>query len=122
MTKLNKRFHEKTIVIFRIGTPATVLTFMICWKFGFEGRLTKRVLMTLPSGMLLQSNICIGGPNQPALEVVLGDPESRHEVWARVRSLGLAGTKFRGFCEDRTYRLHMAQREFILIRHPPVVH
>lgn len=82
----------------------------------FEGRLTKRVLLKLPTGMLLQSNICFGGPNRPAIEVVLGEPETKQAVWLRVRSLRLAGTKFRGFSDERSYRLHMAQREFIRLR------
>jgi hypothetical protein len=90
-------------------------------KFHFEGPLTKRALIALPTGILLQSNICIGGPNRPALEVVLGDTESRQEVWLTVRLLKLAGTKFRGFGDDRAYRMHMAQREFILLRNVPVM-
>lgn len=87
----------------------------------FEGSLTKRVLMTLPTGMLLQSNVCLT-PNRPALELVLEGPESRQEVWLRVRSLRLSKTKFRGFCDDRSYRLHIAQREFALPRNAPTVH
>ena len=89
-------------------------------NYYFEGPLTKRALMALPTGTLLQSNICMGGPNRPALEVVLGEPESRQEVWLRVRLLKLAGTKFRGFRDDRAYRMHMAEREFILLRTAPV--
>lgn len=92
------------------------------WPLNFEERLTKRVLMTLPTGMLLQSNVCLGGPNRPALEVVLEGPESRQEVWLRVRSLRLSGTKFRGFCDDRSYRTHLAQREFALLRNAPTAH
>lgn len=72
--------------------------------------------MPLPAGMLLQSNRCIGSPNTPAIEVVLGDPETRQELWLRVRSLGLAGTMFYGFCDDRSYRLHMAERELAMLQ------
>lgn len=90
-------------------------------NYYFEGPLTKRALMALPTGILLQRNICIGGPNRPALEVVLGDTESRQEIWLTVRLLKLEGTKFRGFGDDRAYRMHMAQREFILLRNVPVV-
>lgn len=88
----------------------------------FEGRLTKRALMLLQKGMLLQSNCCIGSPNTPAIEVVLGDAESRLNLWLLVRSLGLAGTKFYGFADDRSYRLHMAERELALLRKTRVVH
>jgi hypothetical protein len=88
----------------------------------FEGPLTKRVLMSLPTGMLLQSNVCRGGLNRPALEVVLEGPEWRQKVWVRVRSLRLSGTKFRGFSDAGSYRMHMAQREFILLPNAPTIH
>jgi len=122
VTVMPHNSQQKNDIHIRRPDRLAVLPLMIRSFANFEGRLTKRVLMSLPAGMLVQSNICIGSPSAPALEVVLGGPESRQEVWLRVRSLGLAGTKFHGFGDDHSYQMHMACREFILLRKAQAIH
>jgi hypothetical protein len=83
-------FCRPILSIFLKSTCVTTVTIL--------SRATKRVLMTLPAGMLLQQ-LYNDGPHRPALEAVVGEPESRQEAWLRVRARRLAGTKFRGFAE-----------------------
>ena len=52
---------------------------------------------------------------------VLGGLASREQLRLRVRSLQLAVTKFRGFREERSYRLRMARTELAMLRDPLVV-
>ena len=122
VTVMPHNSQQKNDIHIRRPDRLAVLPLMIRSFANFEGRLTKRVLMTLPVGMLLQSNGCIGSPNTPAIEVMLGDTESRLNLWRRVRSLRLDGTKFYGFADDRSYRLHMAERELALLRTAVVLH
>lgn len=67
----------------------------------FEGRLTKSVLLSLPEGLLIQSN-CGPGPLN-LFEERLGPLDRREEVWGRLRQLRLDGRLFRGFSNEESY-------------------
>lgn len=59
----------------------------------FEGRRAKQVLMSLPEGILLQSNVAFN-PLAPVLEGVLGPMESRDALWHSLKDLRVDGRLF----------------------------
>lgn len=71
----------------------------------FGGRLTKKVLMNLPAGSFLTSNI-LTNDHAPAILYQLGGLETREEVWRQLRELGLTGTKFYVYRTESDYRRH----------------
>lgn len=68
----------------------------------FQGRLTKQVLMKLPEGIFLQSNVA-DNPMTPVFEGTLGPVESREALWRRLRELHVDGRMFRGCATDESY-------------------
>jgi hypothetical protein len=75
----------------------------------FQGRLTKAVLMSLPEGVILQSNVG-HDPFTPVFEDVLGPMAKREEVWAKMRALKVAGRMFRAFTAKESYEHELRQR------------
>lgn len=75
----------------------------------FQGRLTKAILMTLPEGVILQSNVGID-PVSPIFEEVLGPMTKREEVWAKIRELKVAGRMFRAFATKEAYEHQLRQQ------------
>jgi hypothetical protein len=75
----------------------------------FEGRLTKAILMTLPEGVILQSNVALD-PFTPVFEGVLGATAKREEVWAKMRNLKVTGRMFRAFSTKESYEYGLRQR------------
>lgn len=71
----------------------------------FGGRLTKKVLMNLPAGSFLTSNI-LTYDHTPAILYRLGGIETRQEVWRQLREIGLTGTKFYVYKSEADYRRH----------------
>lgn len=71
----------------------------------FGGRLTKRVLMNLPAGSFLTSNI-LTYDHTPGILYKLGGLEVREAVWQQLRKLGLTGTKFYVYRTESDYRRH----------------
>lgn len=75
----------------------------------FEGRLTKAILMSLPEGVILQSNVA-SDPLTPIFKGVLGATAKRQEVWAEMRKLKVTGRLFRGFTTKASYEYDLRQR------------
>jgi hypothetical protein len=61
----------------------------------FQGRLTKQVLMGLPEGVLLQSNVA-NDPFTPVFEGILGSASTREELWRKLRDMLAAGIPAHG--------------------------
>lgn len=68
----------------------------------FRGRLTRKILMTLPDGILLQSNVC-ENPFTPKYEGYLGPIETRDSTWQQMRELGVDGRLFCGYTTAESY-------------------
>lgn len=70
----------------------------------FDGRLSKRVLFSLPAGAYVVSNCFLVAPRVPIIARHISDDlEDRDELWRESRSMGLAGRLFRAFggaCES----------------------
>ena len=75
----------------------------------FQGRLTKQVLMSLPEGIVLQSNVA-DNPMTPVFEGILGPVESREALWRRLRELHVDGRMFRGYATDESYDQEIIER------------
>lgn len=75
----------------------------------FDGRLIKRILMVMPEGAFLHSNIC-RGDGTPAFAETIGDDASKEEAWQRVRKMRLSGTLFYAYRDVEAYRLDMTMR------------
>jgi hypothetical protein len=75
----------------------------------FRDRLSKKCLLGLPEGALLQSNAS-RGDSTPVFAETIGDKASREELWERLRALGLSGTLFYAFRDAEAYRLSMTMR------------
>ena len=75
----------------------------------FQGRLTKAILVTLPEGVILQSNMGFD-PFSPIFEDVLGPVTKREEVWAKMRELKVAGGTFRAFTTKESYKHQLRQQ------------
>ena len=75
----------------------------------FQGRLTKKALMSLPEGILLQSNVG-DNPLTPTFEGVLGPLETREALWRKLIELRVDGRTFRGFTTEESYDQDFAQR------------
>jgi hypothetical protein len=63
----------------------------------FNGRLTKTVLMGLPNGLILLSNVCSCDPMTPLMETILGPMNTREELWREMRLRQVDGRTFLGF-------------------------
>jgi hypothetical protein len=75
----------------------------------FDGKLLKRVLMDLPTGLILLSNVedelCT-----PCVEVVLGPPETRDSLWLEMRRRRVDGRTFLGFLDREGLRIEKEER------------
>ena len=71
----------------------------------FEGKLTKKVLFSLPEGTFLSSN-CLLAADIPVIAgyVPTGD-EQREQYWKKLRALGLPGTLFRAFSRSTEFQV-----------------
>jgi hypothetical protein len=68
----------------------------------FRGRLTRKILMILPDGILLQSNVC-EDPLTPKFEGHLGPLKTRESTWQQMRELGVDGRLFSGYTTEESY-------------------
>jgi hypothetical protein len=89
-----EKFSPKRLLFWYTVDMAKILVMQV--KPYFEGSLTKAILMTLPDGLVLQSNMGFN-PTTPVFEAVLPPMAEREKVWARLQELRVAGGKFRAF-------------------------
>lgn len=75
----------------------------------FRGRLTKAILMSLPAGVILESNVG-HEPFAPVFEVVLGSMAEREEVWVKMRGLKVTGRMFWAFATKKSYEHQLRER------------
>jgi hypothetical protein len=68
----------------------------------FKGRLTRKILMSLPTGILLQSNVG-HSPFSPTFEGYLGPIETRESTWQQMKELGVDGRLFYGYTTEESY-------------------
>lgn len=76
----------------------------------FAGRLTKKVLMTLPEGSILMSNIVNSDDYSPKFVEELSSVPTRQKLWKRLKDLEVSGSKFYAFSSWLSYRTHLASR------------
>ena len=70
--------------------------------FFFRGRLTRKILMSLPTGILLQSNV-FDSPLSPIFEGYLGPMETRDSTWQQMKELKVEGRLFCGYTTEESY-------------------
>lgn len=78
-------------------------------------RLTKRILMSLPTGVILSSNVGYE-PFKPIFEGVLGPIAERENTWATMRKLNVTGRTFSVFATKESYDHEMRQRLIAITR------
>jgi hypothetical protein len=80
----------------------------------FEGRLSKKILLSLPEGSVLMSN-GVNTDLTPQIVEELATDGLREELWNHLRSAGLTGTKFYVFENMAHLRLHLESRHNWLV-------
>ena len=75
----------------------------------FVGRLTKTVLKELPPGLMMLSNVG-SDPFTPSMEMTLGPPATREELWQEMRRRRVDGRTFLGFLDAEGLRIEKEER------------
>lgn len=75
----------------------------------FVGKLYKHILMDLPDGLMLLSNVG-SDPVTPSMEVTLGPQATREELWREMRRRRVDGRTFVGFLDAEGLRMEKEER------------
>ena len=75
----------------------------------FAGSMTKKQLLSLPTGCVLVAN-GVNPEFSPVLAAEVGPPETREGVWAQLRNVGYAGKRCYVFGSWAGYRAHFSSR------------
>jgi hypothetical protein len=78
-----------------------------------------KVLMSLPEGILLQSNVTKSDDPLTAIyEGVIGPQETREGLWRQLKELGVEGRLFRGFATAEPYdRMFLERLQALKLSH-----
>jgi hypothetical protein len=75
----------------------------------FAGSMTKKQLLSLPTGCILVAN-GVNPDFSTVLAAEVGPPETREGVWAQLRNVGYAGKRCYVFRSWAGYRVHFSSR------------
>jgi hypothetical protein len=75
----------------------------------FAGSMTKKQLLSLPTGCVLVAN-GVNSDFSPVLAAEVGPPDAREGVWAQLRNVGYAGKRCYVFGNWAGYRAHFSSR------------
>jgi hypothetical protein len=79
----------------------------------FGGRLTKKMLQSLPNGSFLMSNIA-NPDHTPRVAEEVPDYKNRETFWQKLRTSGVSMNKFYVFADVGEYRRYMSARSIFL--------
>jgi Leucine-rich repeat (LRR) protein len=85
----------------------------------FAGRLTRRILLNLPEGSFLLSNM-LNSDLTPLLAEPIPSASSREEFWRKLSSEGITKAKSYVFKDASSYRAHMVSRDIYTADGPTV--
>jgi hypothetical protein len=75
----------------------------------FAGRLTKKVLFALPEGCFVMSNI-LKSDHTPQIAQQVPELSDREHFWIKLRTAGLATSKYYVFRDAGEFRRHVSVR------------
>ena len=75
----------------------------------FAGNMTKKQLLSLPTGCILVAN-GVNSDFSTVLAAEVGPPETREGVWAQLRNVGYAGKRCYVFRSWAGYRVHFSSK------------
>jgi hypothetical protein len=76
------------------------------WPF-YEGRITKKVLLNIPDGYFIASNVVNPNDLTPQFSATLDVSGDREAIWRHIKELGIAQTKVYVFKSMKGYSHHL---------------